>query len=60
MKTLVLIGSRRKNGSTATKAQQLAHTLDPSGQQTTVHFVDDLKVAPCCGCLLYTSDAADE
>ncbi|MGN8967755.1 flavodoxin family protein [Intestinimonas sp. HCP28S3_D6] len=50
MRTLVLIGSRRKNGATAAKAQQLARTLDPDGQQTTIHFVDDLKVASCCGC----------
>lgn len=50
MKTLVLIGSRRKNGATAAKAQQLAHALDPDGQHTTVHFVDDLKIDSCCGC----------
>ena len=50
MKTLVLIGSRRRNGATAVKAREVVQTLDPGGDQTTIHFVDELKIAPCCGC----------
>ena len=50
MKTLVLIGSSRKQGATATEALAQARELDPTGQDTIVHFVHEMKVACCCGC----------
>ena len=50
MKTLVLIGSCRKQGATAAEALAQARALDPTGQETTVHFAHELKVGCCVGC----------
>ena len=50
MKTVVLIGSNRKQGATAKEALALARDLDPTGQDTVVHFANEMNVACCCGC----------
>jgi multimeric flavodoxin WrbA len=49
-KVLVLLGSPRKNGSTATLAQQLIKGAEDAGAQVESIYLNAQKVSPCQGC----------
>ena len=51
VKVLVLLGSPRRKGNSALLAEKIAKGAESQGAQVETVFVQDLKIAPCKGCL---------
>ena len=49
-KALILIGSPRKNGSTAVLAGEAERALQDQGVETETVFLNDLKIRGCQAC----------
>ena len=59
-KILVVMGSPRKEGNSATLAKQVAAAAEASGAEVESVYLHDMEVSPCTACDLCRDDTATE